>query len=87
MSPYRDALGKEPDVKPRIGVLVRLWRWLFGDPYPRRLLPKQCATPGRAGEARLNERCAGIADPRCIAGNCTMHCKEFCGDRCAKGEA
>ncbi len=29
-----------------------------------------------------DSRCVGLADPRCLGGNCTKCCNELCKDRC-----
>lgn len=86
---YRAPVEREPT--PKVGLLVRLWRWLFGGarwlehfdeavpqlPPPADVLRTQCASP-----TNPYNRCPGLADPRCAADNCTSHCNEHCNGRC-----
>ena len=76
-NPYRDTsfAPSEHKTPPRVGVLVRFWRWLFVD-------EERCASFDHA--AILFQRCVGRADPRCRGGNCTAHCKDHCDGRCSK---
>ena len=42
-------------------------------------LPTPCAAARYAG---CYERCVGVADKRCKGGNCTAHCRDYCGGTC-----
>lgn len=57
------------------GILIRFWRWLFGDPYRSR----PCSATRAAWS---NDRCPAMADPRCRGNNCTRHCNEHCDGAC-----
>lgn len=79
MTPYREAPRVEAmEVRvPRVGILVRFWRWLFGDP------PVTCAAVERSADLlRDFARCEALPDRRCLGGNCTSHCTHLCGERC-----
>lgn len=62
---------------PRLGLLVRLWRFLFGDPPARRRMLDQCSA-----ETVHGFRCRAIEDPRCRGRNCTAHCRRDCQGAC-----
>jgi hypothetical protein len=56
---------------------------------PEPVREKQCASTTTIviGDAGLlmhgNERCVGVADPRCNGGNCSLHCQRGgCAGRC-----
>lgn len=60
--------------------LYRLWLWigrLFSwAPEPPEPMP-ECASA----------YCTGLADVRCVGGNCTRHCNLDCGGHCRLGAA
>jgi len=61
-----------------IGWIFRfVWRLLFGQPKPKAPKPPRCAHRHQYAD----RDCTALADPRCLGGNCTEHCRDFCGDR------
>jgi len=79
MSEHTTAIQRAP----RVGILVRLWRFLFGDPQPPP--PPRPQLYRCSAETVPNVRCMGIEDPRCQGRNCTEHCRRHCPGTCLPG--
>ncbi len=76
-----------PEQAPYVGVLTRLWYYMFEDPAENasKALPEYSTTEEECAAQAYSSslgRCPGVADDRCEGGNCTRHCKELCEGRC-----